>query len=291
MDYVGAIYRPPSEAGSLLLQVTVGCSHDRCTFCGMYAGKTFRPKPWETIQADIAEARTAGPWTRRVFLCDGDALVLATERLLTILHEIRTQLPWIERVGVYGDPRGLRHKSDEDLGRLRAAGLGIVYHGLESGDDEVLRRIDKGFDATEAVDMGRRLAQAGIRHSVIVLLGIAGVAGSQRHAQESARILSAIDPAFASALTVTLVPGTRLHQEHERGQFQLPDRFALLGELRTLLAGTRLTSCLFSSNHASNYLPLQGHLPEAQGRLLQLLDEVLRTRDERWLRPEHLRGL
>lgn len=291
MDYEGNIFRPPSEARSLLIQVTVGCTHNRCTYCAMYRDKRFRVKPWERVAADIEEARQAGPFTRRAFLCDGDVLSLSTDRLLRVLDEVRTKLPWIERVGVYGDTRGTAGKTVEDLVRLRDAGLGIVYHGVESGDDEVLRRVDKGATRAEVLEVGRKLRAAGIMHSVIVLLGLGGVERSREHAIATAEVVTELDPAYVGALVVTLVPGTPLHAQAEAGEYVLPDRFALLAELREMLSRIEVSACRFSANHASNYLPIRGDLPRDRAALLAMLDEVIESRDESRLKPEFLRGL
>ncbi len=291
MDYVGKIFRPPSEASSVLIQVTVGCSHNRCAFCSMYRGTRFRAKDWETIAADIEEAAGIGPRFRRVFLCDGDALILSTDRLLRILNTIRSRLPWVERVGLYGDTRSIGKKSGEELRALREAGLGIVYHGMESGDDEVLRRIDKGGTRSECVPAALELREAGILHSVIVLLGIGGVERSREHAQASASLLSEMDPPYASALTITVIPDTPLAEMQASGAWTLPGKFELLEELRILVAESDLTACRFSSNHASNYLPLRSDLPRDQAEILAVIDEVLTRRDERLLKPEYLRGL
>jgi radical SAM superfamily enzyme YgiQ (UPF0313 family) len=291
MDYVGSIYRPPSEASSLLLQVTVGCSHNRCSFCSMYRDKRFSTKPFETVRTDLQEAAAVGPVFDRVFLCDGDALVLSTERLLRILREIRALLPWVRRVGTYGDSRNVLAKTTEELRELREAGLGIVYHGVESGDDETLVRIDKGGTAADCVETARRLREAGIRHSAIVLLGIGGVARSREHAAATARLLTEMDPPYVGALTTTVLPGTPLYEEERAGRFVLPDRFAILEELRTLVAESRFTNTRFSANHASNHLPITGRLPRDRDALLAVLDRTLATRDERLLRPEWMRGL
>lgn len=291
VDYVGKIYRPPSEARSFLLQVTVGCSHNRCAYCDMYRDKQFRPKPWETIEADLDEAARMGPRFRRVFLCDGDALILPTRKLLPILEAIASKLPWVERVGVYGDTRSVGRKSVEELCALRKAGLGIVYHGMESGDDETLRRIDKGGTAAECIDTADKLRAAGIVHSVMVLLGIGGRDRSREHAEATAKVLTRMDPPFVGALTTTVVPGTPLAQAQAQGAFVLPEKFGMLQELRDIVAGSRFSACRFSANHASNYLPLTADLPEHQAELVGLLDRVLEARDERLLRPEGLRGL
>lgn len=291
MDYVGRIFRPPSEAQSLLVQVTVGCSHNRCAYCDMYRDKRFSAKPRDVIERDLDEAARLGPRFSRVFLCDGDALILSTRRLLEILGGIRERLPWVQRVGVYGDTRSVGKKSVEELTALGEAGLGIVYHGVESGSDEVLELIDKGGTRAECVETADKLRRAGIAHSVMVLLGIGGQELSRAHARETASLLSEMDPPFVGALTTTLVPDTPLFELAERGRFKLPDRFGLLEELRGIVAGAELSRCRFSANHASNYLPLTSTLPRDKERLLGVLDRVLRTRDERLLRPEALRGL
>lgn len=291
MDYVGRMFRPPSEAPSLLLQVTVGCSHNRCAYCDMYRDKRFRAKDPAVVRADLEEASRLGPRFRRVFLCDGDALILSTRRLLQVLGEIRELLPWVERVGTYGDTRSVGRKSVDELRELRAAGLGIVYHGMESGDDETLRRIDKGGTRSECIETAAKLRDAGIAHSVMVLLGIGGVARSAEHAVATASALSEMDPPYVGVLTTTIVPGTPLHQMAARGEHALPDEFGMLQELRTLVAEVNLTDCRFSGNHASNYLPVRSQLPRDREALLEALDEVLARRDRRLLKPEALRGL
>lgn len=296
MDYIGHIFRPPSEADSLLLQVTVGCSHNGCTYCGMYRDpvQRFRLKPLEVVARDIDEAaawdRGVEP-IRRVFLCDGDALVLPTKRLLEILGLLRERLPRVRRVGVYGDARTILRKDDGELAALREAGLGIVYHGAESGDDEVLRRVDKGSTADDAARAAAALRRAGIRHSVMVMLGIGGRERSQPHAEATARLLTAMDPPFVGALTTTLVPGTPLHAQAQAGRFALPDPWGMLSELRVLVADSRLTRCRFHANHASNYVPLSLNLPADRDLGLATLDALLRERDRSRLKPEHWRGL
>jgi radical SAM superfamily enzyme YgiQ (UPF0313 family) len=291
MDYVGRIFRPPSEARSLLLQVTVGCSHNRCTYCDMYRDKQFRGKPWEIVEHDLRQASALGPRFKRVFLCDGDALILATGKLLRILAGIRQHLPWVERVGTYGDTRSVGRKSSAELGELRSAGLGIVYHGVESGDDEVLRRIDKGGTRAECADTARKLREAELQHSVMVLLGIGGVELSEQHAHATASLLSEMDPAYVGALTTTIVPETPLWAAQADGSFVLPSKFRMLEELYTIVAESRFSKCRFSANHASNYLPLTSELPRDKAEVLSVLETVLQRRDERVLVPEMLRGL
>jgi radical SAM superfamily enzyme YgiQ (UPF0313 family) len=291
VDYVGRIFRPPSEARSLLLQVTVGCSHNRCSYCDMYRDKRFSPKPWPLVEADIQEAAAAGPQHRRLFLCDGDALILKPDKLVTILEAIAEHLPWIERVGVYGDTRSVLKKSVAELTKLRELGLGIVYHGVETGDDAVMDRIDKGGTHAECVETASRLRQAGMVHSVMVLLGIGGTDHSAEHASNTARMLTAMDPPYVGALTTTVVPGTPLAEQQAGGTFELPTKFGMLEELRTIVAESDFSACRFSANHASNYLPIRADLPEHKDELVRLLDEVLAARDEGLLKPEWMRGL
>ncbi len=291
LDYVGRIFRPPSEANSLLLQISVGCSHNRCGYCDMYRDKRFTIKPWEVVERDIAAARQLGPHFRKLFLCDGDALILPTKRLLQVLQAVKQELPWIERVGVYGDTRSAGRKSTSDLKALREAGLGIVYHGFESGSDQVMQLIDKGGTRSECVTTAHKLREAGIDHSVMILLGVGGTALSAIHAEQTASLLTEMDPPYAGALTTTLVPGTPLFEAQRRGDFALPGKFQMLRELRTIVADSQLSDCRFSSNHASNYLPLKSILPRDKAEVVRILDAVISAGDERALKPEQLRGL
>ena len=291
MRYHGTVIRPPSEADSYILQVTYGCSHNRCTFCGTYLNKPFRPRAMDQILEDIELAGTLIPNTRRVFLADGDALVLSTERLSTILDALRGAFPHLERVGMYANAQNILRKSASDLETLREKGLGIVYLGLESGSDEVLMHIDKGATAAEMIEAVRRAKGVGLLTSVIGILGIAGPSGSAGHAQLTGRVVSRMDPDYFSMLTLMLVPGTPLHQQWEAGAFQLLEAEAMLVELRDVIQNLNgLSHCVFRTNHASNYLPLRGTLPEDKGYLLATLDTALaRGRDT--FRPEAWRGL
>jgi radical SAM superfamily enzyme YgiQ (UPF0313 family) len=291
MRYHGTVIRPPSEAGSYILQVTYGCSHNRCTFCGSYLDKPFRPRETPEIMEDIRAASALLPASRRVFLADGDALVLRTHRLAVILDALREAFPNLERVGSYANARNLLRKSPTDLEILHEKGLGIVYLGLESGDDRVLERIDKGASAAEMVEAVHKAKEAGLLVSVIGLLGIAGPEGSAEHARLTGRVVSRMDPQFFSMLTLMLVPGTPLHREWSSGAFQLPGAENMLTELREVLAHLEgLTCCVFRSNHASNYLPLGGTLPGDKARLLASLDAAL-EQGPGALRPESWRGL
>jgi len=289
MHYEGNIIRPPSEANSILLQVTVGCSHNKCTFCGTYTGERFKIKPDDLIKEDIAFAAQYCKRQRRVFLCDGDALIIPQRRLLTILSEIRQQLPWVTRIGVYANTKSLNLKTPEELAELKAGGIGIAYMGLETGDDATLKKIKKGADASKMIAMGQKARAAGMKLSVTVLLGIAGKKRSQIHAAETGRVLSAIDPEYVGALSLMLIPGTPLCDEYEKDEFQLLSPLEMLTELRTMIASTHLTRGLFHANHASNYLPIRAILPKEKEKTLGLIDSALAG--EVNLKPEYLRAL
>ncbi len=283
------IIRPPSEAGSILLQVTLGCSHGKCTFCGAYQGKRFDIKPREIVRQDIAFAATHCRNQRRLFLCDGDAMIMPQARLLEILADIRTELPWITRVGTYASAKSLRMKSDEELVELREAGIGIVYMGLESGDDTILKAMGKNGDSASIIHEGRRAKDAGFKLNVTVINGLGGVENSMRHARETARALSEMDPDQIGALSLMLIPGTPLHNAEERGEFVLPDAQGMLIEIKEMLTGLELTRGLFLANHASNYLPIKVRLPSGKQAALAKLDEALTGMTP--LKPEAMRRL
>ena len=289
MHYEGNIIRPPSEADSILLQVTVGCSRNKCTFCGTYAGERFRIKPDETIMADIAFAARHCRRQRRVFLCDGDALIIPQKRLLAILSEIRRQLPWVTRVGAYANAKSLKMKDPGELEQLKEHGLGILYMGLETGDDVTLKRINKGATAQTMIEEGRKARKAGMKLSVTVLLGIAGRDRSQVHAEATGRALTALDPDYVGALSLMLIPGTPLHDDWQAGRFVLIEPDEMLAELRTMIAHTDLSQGLFHANHASNYLPVKARMPKDKEATLALIDDALAGRVS--LKPEWLRAL
>ncbi len=289
MRLVGPVYRPPSEADSFLLQVTLGCSHNECTYCAMYRTKTFSARPLEDVLEDVAEAGRRFPDTRRVFLLDGDAMTLATPRLLPVLTALEAAFPSLARVGSYVNAVSVLRKSDADLVALREHKLSIGYLGLETGDEETARRIVKGATVAQEVEAVRRAQAAGIKMSVMVLLGVGGRARSREHAEATADALSRMDPRFISCLCVTPVPGTPLHDDVLAGRFELPSPEETLDELRTIVERTRVTGAIFRSNHASNYLPLAGRLPNDRERLLAAIDAA--RRGEVPLMPEEWRGL
>jgi radical SAM superfamily enzyme YgiQ (UPF0313 family) len=290
MKYEGAIFRPPSEANSLILQVTVGCSHNRCTFCGSFKEKRFRIKSFEEIKEDIDEAAQAGWSFDRIFLADGDALIIPQRRLLEIIAYLREKLPRLRRVGIYANAKGVRKKTVDELRELKEAGLGIIYLGVESGDQVILDRVCKGTTYEKLVEAGMKVKEAGIKLSVTVLLGIGGRERSREHAIATGRILTEMDPEYVGALSLIIVPGTPLHEEMIKGDFVLPTPFELIEELRTMIAHTDMHG-LFFSNHASNYLPIKAKMPKDKEATLQLIDEVLAKRDPALLRPEYYRAL
>jgi radical SAM superfamily enzyme YgiQ (UPF0313 family) len=289
MHYEGNIIRPPSEANSILLQVTVGCSRNKCTFCGTYRGERFKIKSDDIIMSDIAFAAENCRRQRRVFLCDGDALIIPQKRLLGILDQIKKQLPWVTRVGAYANAKSLSMKKMDELVALRQSGLGILYMGLETGDDVTLKAINKGALSATMIEMGRKAKRAGFKLSVTVLLGIAGRQRSQIHARETGRVLSAIDPDYIGALSLMLIPDTPLFKDNEAGKFPLLEPGEMLAELRALFAHTHLTKGLFHANHASNYLPIKARLPKDRNTVLALIDKAMAG--EVRLKPEWLRAL
>jgi radical SAM superfamily enzyme YgiQ (UPF0313 family) len=291
MRYHGTVIRPPSEANSYILQVTYGCSHNHCTFCGTYQDKPFKVRDTSQVLEDINLARSLIPATRRVFLADGDALVLSSNRLNIILDALRDAFPDLERVGLYANAQNLLRKSINELKNLHQKGLGIVYLGLESGDDEALTRVEKGATAEEMIEAISRAKQAGLLVSVIGILGIAGPDGSAQHARRTGQVVSQMDPDYFSMLILMLVPGTQLHQQWEAGAFHLPEAEEMLTELRQVIINLDgLTHCVFRTNHASNYLPLRGTLPGDKAHLLATLDAAIaQGRDV--FRSEAWRGL
>jgi radical SAM superfamily enzyme YgiQ (UPF0313 family) len=238
---------------------------------------------------DIAFAARYCRRQRRVFLCDGDALIIPQKRLLKILKEIEKQLPWVTRVGLYANAKALSMKTTDELKELNAHGVGIIYMGLETGDDVTLKKINKGATAAHMIEMGRKAKQAGFKLSITVLLGIAGPERSQTHAQETGRVLSAIDPNYVGALSLMLIPETPLFDEYESGTFQLIGPQQMLSELRTMIACTNLTGGLFHANHASNYLPIRARFPKEKEATLRLIDDALEGKVP--LKPEYLRAL
>ena len=290
--YEEPLYRPPSEANSLILQATLGCSYNKCSFCVAYQGKRFRAKPEKELFEDIDFAAHAVPHAGRVFLADGDAMVLSTGRLVRILERLRSKLPDLERVTVYASPQNLEKKSVEDLRRMRALGLTMIYLGLESGDDEVLERIQKGVKAKEIVEACSKPKEAGIDLSITVILGLGGPRLSERHAIATARALDEISPRYASALTLMLEPRSPTFEDvFNDPEWRMLNPTEILEECRLMLSKMEADGVVFRSNHASNYLSLAGELQLDKQSLIEKIDSVLDGQGTGRIRPEHMRGL
>lgn len=290
MRYDEPLFRPPSEAESFLLQATLGCSWNACTYCAMYRGKRYRERPLAEVLADIAEGGARHAETvRHVFVADGDPLGLPLEQWEPILRALAAAFPRLRRVSTYATARNLLEKTPEQLRRLRELGLALLYIGPESGDDATLKRIAKGATAAEHLEAARRARAAGLEQSLIFLLGAGGRERSEAHARASGRLATAMDPRFLSALTLTVVPGTPIATLAGQGRFELPSVPELLTELRWFVEEARPTGAIFRANHASNHLPIGGRLPRDQVAILAAIDAARAGRLP--LRPEWARGL
>jgi len=292
LRYEGNIFRPFSEANSYLLQCTIGCSHNQCTFCGMYKDKKYRVRPISEIMEDIAMAKDHYGDLEKVFLCDGDAIALETDTLLAIVKKLYQTFPSLRHVGSYVGPQSALSKSMEELKTLRAAGLTKAYIGVETGDDDLLKKVKKGVGYDQMLEAGRNLVAANINLSVMVLLGLAGKGdASRRHALATAKICNEIKPQYLAALTVTPVPGTVLHRQVQTGDFELLDPFETLEEMKQIFENITADNLKFVGTHASNYLPITGTLQQDKEKMIEAVDAVLKSRDERLIRPDHMRGL
>ncbi len=288
MRYKGRIIRPPSEADSLLLQITYGCSHNRCTFCPTYKDKKFALRSLDEIIEDIYGVDFE---VNRVFLCDGDALVTPTEKLSVIVNALNDKFPALNRIGTYGNARSILLKTPDELELLRAKKLKIIYMGLESGSNRILKKINKGSTAEEMISAAERVKSANIKLSVMALNGIAGKSQSTVHAEETGKVLSLMKADYISLLTVMACPGTEFYDAIEKGEIVLPQAMEILKEIRTIIENLSVERALFLANHASNYLPLRGRLPKDKEKLLSIIDSVISGERTELLRPEFLRGL
>ena len=290
MRYEGSLYRPPSEADALILQATLGCSWNRCTYCAMYRGKPFRTRELEESLEDLRDAaQQAAARVTKLFVADGDALILPMGHWQAILGAARGLFPNLRRVSCYAQAANVLDKSPQELAQLRTWGLSRLYVGPESGDPATLKRIGKNTSFDDFVLAADRARAAGLEQSVIFLLGAGGVERSSEHAAASAALATAMDPEFLAALTLTVVPGTPLHRMQETGRFALPTQPDLLRELRTFVSEAKPADALFRTNHASNYLPLAGRLPRDGAAMAAAIDGALAGHVR--LRPEWARGL
>lgn len=286
--YEGNIFRPPSEARSLILQATIGCSWNRCTFCTAFEGKEFRAKILDDIKRDVERIFPYYEGTSRIFLADANALCVDTNELVSIIEYLYSKFNDLERVTLYGGPIDLHRKSVDELVRLKEAGLKMIYLGLESGSAEVLKRVRKGATREMMIEAGKKVDEAGIDLSVMVILGLGGQELSEDHAMESARILSAMDPEYAAALTLLLEPGAEILDDIEEGKMTLITPEQSLREIRTIIENLDVTNCVFRSNHPSNYVPIRGTLPRDRERMLRDIDDALGSGN---FRPEGWRAL
>ncbi len=286
------LFRPPSEGKSIILQATIGCSHNECTYCAMYRkeNQTFRVRPMEEIKS-IIDYAAENPHFRRVFITDGNALVMSQRRMVEMLKYLRERCPHLERVTMYANIGDILRKGVEKLKELRELGLEMVYIGFESGDDVVLERIKKGANYEETVRACHMLKEAGIKNSAMVLLGIGGIERSMQHAYATGRLLTDTDPEYVGALTLQIRPDAPIYQEWLEGKFQLPEKFQLIKELEIIVENTHLSNALFYSNHISNYLEIKARMPEDKERVLEQIRRVLRERDESTLRPDFYRDV
>jgi len=292
MRYEGSVYRPPSEARSYILQCTVGCTHNRCTFCSMYKDKKYHVRSMEEILADIRMAKQYYGDLEKVFLADGDALAMKTDELLQILSALYDSFPSLKHVGIYASPDSILDKEMSDLKTLKEAGITIAYLGVETGDPQLLLDIRKGVTYQEMVEAGLKIRQAGILLSVTILLGLAGrTPQAADHARQTSKILNEINPDYIGALTLMLEPKTELYRRMKKGEFELPTPFEILDELRIIIQGLEVQGTEFRSNHASNYLPIGGRLPEDKQKMLDLINDIIKKNDRSYLRPDYLRAL
>ncbi|NLW31321.1 MAG: radical SAM protein [Fibrobacter sp.] len=289
MHYEGNIIRPPSEADSILIQVTTGCSHNKCTFCGVYKDKPFGIKDECIIRQDIRYASIFYRHKHRVFLCDGDSLILPQAKLISLFKDINENLPWISRIGTYANAKSIARKSVSELKELKERGLRIIHMGLESGDDETLKRVKKWGDSTTIIEQGRKVTEAGIKLFVTVISGLGGRDGSLIHAEKTGIALTRMNPQYVGVLSLMPIENTELCAQINKGEFDLLSPEETLKELRVMLQHTELNPGYFYANHASNYLPLRARLPRDKQKTLNLIDSAIKG--EVNLTPEWLRGL
>ena len=289
MQYEGDVYRPPSEARSLIIQVTIGCSHNTCTFCHMYTGKQFRIRKREEILADLEEcSREFGKYVRRVFFADGDALIVKTPLLLELLAYVKDHFPNVERVTAYGTASDVLRKSEEELKALAQAGLEMVYLGAESGDNEILLQIKKGQTAAELIEAGRKLKRCGIKTSVTLISGLGGPEGMEKHALGSAKLINEMNPEYAAILSLQLREDSPMAQEVLRGERRLLTADQTVEETEIFLNAIDSPGTIFRSNHASNYVSLAGVFNDDIPEMLEQLEDA---KARHRYRPEWMREL
>ena len=290
MRYEGTVYRPPSEASSLIIQLTIGCARNTCTFCAMYKDKTFPVRDLQEVVEDLEMARKYYQRikVRRIFLADGDALIVKTQDLLYILNKCKEYFPEVERISVYGAPKDIIHKTPEELKQLKDAGLDMVYMGLESGDDQVLKEVKKGVTAAEMIEAGQKVRAAGMVLSMTIISGLGGKKLMREHALNSAKVISAIKPEFVGFLTLLIEPGTPMYEQYRAGELDLLSPEEVLDETQLFIENVDAEGTVFRANHASNYIPLAGTL-NAEKQII--LEQIKRSKEQSSYRPETFRAL
>ncbi|QHI73060.1 radical SAM protein [Aminipila terrae] len=287
MRYEGNIFRPPSEAYSLIVQVTIGCTHNKCTFCSMFKDKEFRVRNVQEVLEDLDMARKYYRHVEKIFLADGDALCLSTHKLLTILEHIKKVFPECKRVGAYGTPQDVLIKSPEELIQLRKRGLGIIYIGAESGSQKVLESVNKGVTREQIIEAVKKIEAVGIKASVTFISGLAGPENMEEHALETASMISQMEPSYVGLLTLMVEPAAPIYKEIQEGRFKILSAEEVLGETALMLKNINVTkNCVFRSNHASNYVSLKGDLPQDKERMMNQLKRAMENtnliKDERF---------
>ena len=287
MRYEGVVYRPPSEAGSLIIQLTIGCARNTCTFCAMFKDKRFRIRKLDEVIEDLLMARKyyGNIRVRRIFLADGDALIVKTKDLLYILEKIKEIFPEVERISAYGAPADVLMKTDEELKALKDAGLDMIYMGAESGDDVVLKDVKKGATSAEIIEAGIKIRKAGMALSITLISGLGGRNRVEGHAINSARLITAIKPEYVGFLTLMVEPGTPLYEDHRAGRFELLGPREILQEVRLFIQNVDAEGTVFRSNHASNYISLKGTFNKDRELMLRQIEQAEKNgvfKDERY---------
>lgn len=290
MRYEGTVYRPPSEAGSLIIQFTIGCARNTCTFCSMYKDKSFRIRPLAEVEEDLEMARNYynRVQVRRIFLADGDALIVKTDDMLHILDKCHQYFPEVERISVYGAPKDILNKTPEELRKLKAAGLDMVYMGLESGADQILSDVKKGVTAAEMIEAGKKVRAAGMTLSMTIISGLGGKKLWREHALGSAAVISAIKPEFVGFLTLMVEPGTPMYDQVQRGEIEVMNPQEVLDETELFIRNVDAEGTMFRSNHASNYSALGGTLNAERDKIL---GQIETSRKRSSFRPDSYRGI
>lgn len=288
-EYDYPLYRPPSEAYSLIIQATLGCSQNKCTFCSMYKSKKFTIKPLEQIKKEIDFFRIYVKKAERIFLADGDALIMPMKILKEIFIYINEKFPEAERISLYGSPKSILLKTPEELLELKNLGLGLIYLGVESGSDKILSSVKKGVSREEIITAGKKVKKVGIPLSVTAIAGLGGKENSIEHAVETASLISEINPDYFGVLTLMLEEGTELLEEYKKGNFIPLSSSEILEETKLMIKNINVKEkCIFRSNHASNYVSLKGTLPYEKENILKTIDSALENNE---IKSEFLRRL